>query len=810
MTSNLYFLRYNNYYNRIVKKENSIGDYADYLIGSAFTNISFNPGDGIDTTQILTSWDYNDVPDYLVVTDSSNDIVSRWFVLDAKYLRVGNYQVTLKRDLIVDNYVDVMEADAYIQKGYVNDDDPAIYNQEQVTFNQIKQNEALLKDETNNSWLVGYLATDELEGGNNTVTISVTNRLPPNVPEYATISDFPYYSYIADDFKVLKGDINYNVRIAGYNNGPWINEFAFTNTYLAYTDTQTLAVGTAQVQSGDYAYTDNPNLCFRSLKVSGSNTYNQAEVLSSIVAGLPSLGAINADVVTEFSLKGNTSLQDLKGLDGSYIKATDTSKYYKITVVKGDTEFVRNDLDTNGAARGKLLNMLSATDKINTSAAVPSTKNTYVTYTIENYRVTLTELAVDTFSLTIPSTRNVLIDAPYCMFAIPFNECAYKVSSTNHTSDPVTSLNIAQALAYELKSAGSLYDLQLLPYCPVRTLIGTGGRINLDEGTASTDYALITDTNNDPVSFALFPTQSTFSFNISKSITISNKKQQNQTDSWRLCSPNYNSTFEFSAVKNNGVDYFNVDCTYKPVSPYIHLNPNFKGLYGSDFDDPRGLICSGDFSLPLATDSWLTYEAQNKNYERSFQRQIESMDRLHKYDRASRIASASVGALTGAAAGAAAGNFIGGGVGAGIGGAAGLIASAAGGVADVLIAEQQFKEQKSLAIDQRNYALDNIQALPNNLVRVSSFTANNKIFPVLEYYSCTDVEKEAFDNIIKFEGMSIGRIGKIKDFLKVDELTFIKADIIRIEGLRDDFHLANEIALQLNTGIYMEGDYLYG
>lgn len=58
-------------------------------------------------------------------------------------------------------------------------------------------------------------------------------------------------------------------------------------------------------------------------------------------------------------------------------------------------------------------------------------------------------------------------------------------------------------------------------------------------------------------------------------------KVSDNCDSYRLVSPNYNGIFEFSLAKNGGsVDLFNVDYTYKPHNPYIHVNPKFAGIYG--------------------------------------------------------------------------------------------------------------------------------------------------------------------------------------------------------------------------------------
>ena len=57
-------------------------------------------------------------------------------------------------------------------------------------------------------------------------------------------------------------------------------------------------------------------------------------------------------------------------------------------------------------------------------------------------------------------------------------------------------------------------------------------------------------------------------------------KVSDACDMYRLVSPNYNGQFEFSLAKNGSINYFNVDYNYKPHTPYIHINPDFAGLYG--------------------------------------------------------------------------------------------------------------------------------------------------------------------------------------------------------------------------------------
>ena len=104
--------------------------------------------------------------DYLVVYDSTNStILSRWFITENVRTREGQWEFSLKRDTIADNYDAVMGSTCFIEKGYVDEDDSAIFNKEDMTFNEIKDGEFLLKDETQCPWIVGYVAKDRSQNG---------------------------------------------------------------------------------------------------------------------------------------------------------------------------------------------------------------------------------------------------------------------------------------------------------------------------------------------------------------------------------------------------------------------------------------------------------------------------------------------------------------------------------------------------------------------------------------------------------------------------------------------------------------------
>ena len=75
---NLLLLTYNNYHNRLYKRETNIVDYTDESPSStSLLDVNFNPDDGVNTTHVIGKGSISNEYDYLVVYDNSDNIVSR-------------------------------------------------------------------------------------------------------------------------------------------------------------------------------------------------------------------------------------------------------------------------------------------------------------------------------------------------------------------------------------------------------------------------------------------------------------------------------------------------------------------------------------------------------------------------------------------------------------------------------------------------------------------------------------------------------------------------------------------------------------
>lgn len=296
------------------------------------------------------------------------------------------------------------------------------------------------------------------------------------------------------------------------------------------------------------------------------------------------------------------------------------------------------------------------------------------------------------------------------------------------------------------------------------------------------------------------------SFSVVLNYPLTNRdetKIESECNKYRLVSPNYQGAFDFNVAKNGGsVKYFIADCTYRPYTPYIKVAPEFNYLYGTNFGDCRGLICGGDYSLPRFTSAWETYELNNKNYQNIFNRDIQHLDFEQSLEMRQQLITGGLGILTSGAVGAAAGAKAGGLGGAIAGAAIGTLGSAAGYALDIDMMGQRHKEAKDYAIDKYNYQLGNIKALPYTLTKVSAFNINSKIWPFLEFYTCTDEEKEALRNKIEFESMTVMRVGYIRDYLKT-ERHYLKCEMIRNEEIAEDNHIFEAIYNELLKGVFI-------
>ena len=979
---------YNNRFNRILKREESIADYKAAVVDGNIlnyldlTSINFNPNDGIDTTLVVGEGDlvwedklpfspyqregnYN--PDYAIVyayipnaqegQPALTPIQSRWFVTECERTRHGQYRMALKRDVLADFTNQALNSPCFVEKGNITDvNNPLLFNAEGMKFNEIKKNEILLKDKTKCAWLVGYIKKDITNSDSNFLQVSYTS--PEDVPgdvidvndlEWGDAINFPNQT----GKPIFKTDNNTSMVMFknewdSFNpdseGGTWITtksgiNISFNGDYLGEPSGSDL-----NRISNTHALKVNNQGPWFNINPWG-NTVSQKTKTDSAVRNAFN-GLINDAKQKESSSMEFTD-EDISSFNNKYIikngtiyilsVATSVAKEYQPYAMNVDGQAATSYL--NSLVGNYTIDGLGATVTLNSSN--PTNTRLLVTLSGTLYVVTATEYVSDktvTFTLPYSSQRSICEDAQYDMFCMPINPSVLGITVPSeevlllNNGDTLTSISSISSMQLTIASllcakmgtsdAGLVYDLQILPYCPITNISAGYSYYNyIDLSTLdSKDYSLIYDNQETPEvrGVILYPRKANFSNNIELelqnttehyttqyvenpvftaqgtrdgltlwrfagfpnkvtegvwdltqedcilpdiilegeylSVSVSSGLQtpvimftnsdipnavnpysdtytvegtigvtahwilpdnaedtkiKNECDFQRIVSPNYNGMFQFKKSRLvDGVHYINIDCTYKPYVPYIKLNPDFSGLYGQDWNDSTGLICGGDFSIPMMNDAFTNYELANRNYQAIFSRQIENLDVNQLIAKEQQDFKIAMGTLTGGMAGATAGASAGKKIGGPWGAVGGAIAGAAMGTATGIISgayEKQWLERaqgeaRDFAIDNFNYQLGNIQALPQTMTKSSPLSFNNKIWPLLEEFSCTDAEKEVLRDKLKYDGMTIMAIGKLQDYA-VDG-GYLKGKLIRLEGLKDDSHVADAIYQEVDKGFY--------
>lgn len=862
---------YNKYYNRIIKRKSTFQEYVDLITpvgdtpaeyrGFIRENLNFDYQDGVYAMHVINilkadpQYAKIEHPDYCVLEETyvqgegddaiTTKKISRYFILDVTKVRGNQWRLSLRRDLLADYYSEVLNAPVFVEKGWVNSlDDPAIFNKESMSFNQIKQGEILLNQTKwsgkGKGWVVGYIAKGERKVG---ITDCETISEPP--AETIDYDDLPtaiktaistqgkiyidnpnsYFLFYLWDYHypaINPSGVSYALE-ANMNNG---GEAVFNTIARDSAPGALIQIKKLMTRSDFEYYGLQASYATDDYEHGGHLSYstllnqNIAVDLGSTVQ----LASIVSDYNGKYVLK-----------DGQIYRLNFThNSPYRYEKSYTGSQVVNQSDSLASYAKGFFDLFLQVADVEVNDLADTSKQACSFWKSYENYSVALAPSEFDKLKCDIPANRNENFDGPYDVFCMPLGALDI-ISSNVVTLTTFDNVSIPMARGIAIKgSSAKIYDIQILPYCPDNEMINSDGNIDITGFTEHEDYEYIYKVVNNTdtaVGIILFPKRCKGSFDITIANTeplydylvesrdyVIRKKLRSETNLIRFVSPNFASQFEINAQKNKGITNINVDYFYKPYTPYIHVAPYFNGLYGQDYNDPKGLICSGDFSIATTSSKWEEYQIQNKNYELTFNRQIENLDVNNSiaYQQAAQSSGIGVAtsALTGAGAGAFAGGSIGsvfGPVGTLVGAAAGAVVGAvAGGVTsgvgrkyDLEYLKQQQSEARAYAVDMYAYSLQNIHALPYTLTKVSAFTPNNKIFPFIEVYDCTDEEKATFTAKLRYNGMTIMRIGKIADFL--GEYFYVSGQLIRLTGIEEDSHVVAEIAKEIKEGAYYYG-----
>ena len=763
----------------------------------------WNPNDGI-TTMIVTplNTDFSTEPDYLVVWYTLDDTFeSRWFITETVRVRQGQYQCYLRRDVFSEAWSELMAASCNIHRAIINKTNTLIFNKEPITVNQILEKETLLKDKTGCPWIVFY--GDAAFGPDDYIDVT------PNVQ----------YDFAVNNLSELTGSAD-PTDTTGRRMYLYPDDFSISFTFKdKFDNTKMTSV---------YPYYQRPE---RPTQIPLDNTGATAwtvsppKLLTDVSYNMdgynwrPAFFA-TCDWLDIDEYRKATEMSNMTGGKRIYNRAD--QKYYTMTmnfdplnqpapvpvVLNTAPDEWWEEFEKGFSKDNFVVDCAgwTSSDRVNYAH-----NNFVLNYQPVVYDVTLTEVSIPgTVTARIPNGY-LPNDNPYSIWCMPYGDIDVVWNGVTYTTDKELNKNVATAISRRF-SRNKIWDVQILPYCPIPDEYFVNGVITTDD-TMLTKSNTITDDQDNIMGFIFCVPQSSFETTIllDTPITISDPKISDICDTWRLCSPNYGSLFEFSAAKNEGIYGFNVRCTYMPIQPYIRIAPMWGGLYGDEIFkyDTRGLILGGDFSIARIDDKWVQYQENNKNYAAIFDRVLDNMDVTREIQREQERWGVAAGVFQGAASGAITGGMIGGGVGAGIGAVVGGVGAGITGIRDLELNEQAFQEKRDYATDIYNLNLMNVQAMPRSIAKTTAFNIDNRYFPILAHYTCSLPEKQMVEKFIQNHSMLLDAIGTPSIYVNnswissygVEDRGFIQGSIIKIDTIHDT-HFVDALNDEFRKGVY--------
>lgn len=817
----VYFYKFNNYYNRIIKRYETIAEYTANatLLGSQ-ANCNFVHGDGVNSSFVWNKLATDsDTPDYVVVDDYKGNI-SRWFVTNSFKSRDRQDKLQLRRDLIADFYSDIVQySPCLIRKGYVPQNNPLIFNDEGVQYNKIKQDEILIKDESNCSYIVGFISNNTDAQATVTGTVKDYNY----DYNYTSLADFPYKNYVEG-----AGNNHSSVATIIYNNSPDTRIY-----YSLKCNGRSAIAGNRQ----------DMEVIFRPFGI-GKPSYYTPAYSNEQYGTYYNSGTSNNDVIIncEYNGSGPTQTLEFTYIHNHYL----SNLYRKVNIITNDyakncfgvedneyntlLQYNNKKIKIGGVVykctiasenyRNSVLSYDSSNPTINTNfnnivnfinnnkpsgpemsegmytMSYYNNANRYypedlkIMTELQDYYLVFTESSSDiTTDLDGPSSRTHLTNQPFDMFMlINESDISYKVNTTSYVSNHEYNINIAQALC-RVNGSGA-YDIQIVPFNPMRGTILADGTLQF----YGYDVHEIKDPNNNVIGHYVMCNSADLQFTLEKNelkFNPTNYKKDYNLKQYRLCSPNQETMFEFSPSMNGGINTWEISCNYRPYASYVKVQPTWNWMYGEPMynskTDFRGLVYNSSLCVTQLSDAWANYVSNNKNFQQLFDNQINTLTKQQDIQLNAMEETLGLRSFTGMPIGS--------------------ILRVIGGNKDI----EMTKELNNIAISKMEtdfkYQMDNIKSMPHSIKKLTNINEDTRVFPFIEIYSATSTEEQSFDYKMQYTGYTIMTTGKIIDYCQTGVETFVQADLIRLDLSRSeetaDNHIASEIATELAKGIYI-------
>lgn len=818
-------------------------------------NKTFIVGDML-SAQVLTTPPisvFNSFPNYVLVYKGTQ-LESRYFVTQFSAFRgdtqeedSAQFSVSLARDVLVDFADKYKDKQFKCTRGYLNDEEwsPLLVQPEGISPNQIKVKQTNLRMwDGDTNWLTIFYDSKGVKKGSSEEYEPIELKF-----DYVPKSQYTL-NQLQNDFK----EVGIVVPDSGlFNKIIGTSGFAFEN-YNYKTVVQ--SYNSATITGETILFNNNSDIS-ANIRFYGSGgtrnetfTANNSQSVSSIYNKLNNQYGVDIDVTSLYNKYNNTivgnkickvEIVDNRGGTGDELQVSNDD-------IKTILEFTQVSL------RNHIGGLMDTGIIVNNYGTVKRAGNRVLNVSFQN-------VSVETYTMKLP-IGITLTEANVGCVSIPFGENTQLIVGENTYS---LSVNTIFSLGNKgFTSVGSLiYDVQLLPYCPVNYLSSEHTNQEPTNDLTISDFSMLSsvpikNSKDEAVYYGFTIEASSGSMYVKHPITSKNLKMDSITKMYRLVSQNHQQAYEFNPVNNNGISYFFVEYTVKPNNTIFRICPIFNenSLNGGNYRDVRGLVWSSGFSLPQVKDQWVEYQLQNSTYQEMFDRSIEYESVTNSIRNTQAWTSLAIGGVTSIAQGAMGAGLAFGAYNKGMniwnaknamfkdyvsknsyydsdgnqvlpkdfmlqslnlyaqkpsfGNTASsiLAASGASGLGGVLsgiagqIANQKL-QREAIQYKKDQFALQNqaIQARPNTFASGTEYSILNAKKAYIEEYDCTPTEKSLIQYYLYMNSYAVNSLGLIEQFLRPSDMTMLQGSFWFFDDI--PAQIGNYINEQFSTGVYI-------
>ena len=701
-------------------------------------------------------------------------------IIKKQFIRKNIWRITMIKDMVSAKWNEILDSDVLVSRLGISTTtyDELLFIPEELKLSEVKRSHIPLRGlQGANSW--GYLMIwkrNELVEGND------IRWTPSRLPK-----------------------INYDYQVTNINTDPFILELLkprrtdYNNTiYYVLDDNMSIphykmditAKPNGEIVSTYEAVSSNTEFNIKCPQYSHNRPQSIYEVLKSTWGTYNEIPRIENDVRTGYTAEDGKVIFD--GTNYYEIRSYNTVDNQEFFIPENTfNQTLRGDLDT------EFVKMISV----------------FAVETYQRYKLEALISGEENNGVPLGTFANCL-DQPFTMIYTPMIENGQMRYNdiTMNFNQFFTEQFLYDMIGQESGESSRLVDVQIVPYSPINAFGKSwdGGTIYVNED-GEPEPTNVISLGNYCIPLYEVP-YSSFSLEIPYNMSMFGLKWEQQIK-YRLTSPSGATVYEFSPSKSGGLKKFKISADLRPYSSFYRIQPNFSNLYGTNYNDTRGLIWQEDMSLTLVSSAFETYKRQNVNYmnsflaEQSYKRSEQTIQHEanwgnFRYDSSKRIIESVAGAggqvaFGGAVAGPP------GAIGAGI--AAGISLVGAGimeGIEASQLAYNNKMERKLLtneldhARQQFNYNIGNIKAIPENIEKVSGIYHTNNFVPYLQIFEPTYREKVYFERYIKLYGVNVGQMVN----LRTKDFDYLQGTIMRYSGILTNEEY-QELSSQLIRGV---------